>query len=400
MTNTQCTHSNDRRPIRVWVDGCFDLVHFGHANALRQAKALGDQLIVGVHSDEEVKFHKGPPVFTEQERYRLIRAIKWVDEVVEAAPYVTAVKTMDEHECAFTAHGDDITLTADGSDPYHFVKVAGRYKEFRRTEGISTTELLTRILKRLAKLEESTSITGPFEKPNLRRTRSVDFTTGTGLVPLQSSKELSTQKQSYEPTTSPLELDSESSSNSSHVGWTNCGMSYMPNTLRITQFCNGEYGLREPTADDIVVYVPGTFDLFHIGHLSFLEKCLEFGNYLVVGLYSDATAALESQRMGVILTLQERLLSVLACRYVSNVVIDAPHEVPATLLDHFKIPKQRGIFRRVDSGSSVTTTSVITRILKHRVDYEQRNRSKEAKEAKLIASLKSNVTCLGLSLKN
>ncbi|KAF7234258.1 hypothetical protein EG68_12084, partial [Paragonimus skrjabini miyazakii] len=89
MTNTQCTQLDGRKPVRVWVDGCFDLVHFGHANALRQAKALGDQLIVGVHSDEEVKFHKGPPVFTEQERYRLIRAIKWVDEVVEAAPYVT-----------------------------------------------------------------------------------------------------------------------------------------------------------------------------------------------------------------------------------------------------------------------------------------------------------------------
>ncbi|KAF6774512.1 hypothetical protein AHF37_06458 [Paragonimus kellicotti] len=128
MTNTHCTQLEGRKPVRVWVDGCFDLVHFGHANALRQAKALGDQLVVGVHSDEEVKFHKGPPVFTEQERYRLIRAIKWVDEVVEAAPYVTAVKTMDEHECAFTAHGDDITLTADGSDPYYFVKVAGRYK--------------------------------------------------------------------------------------------------------------------------------------------------------------------------------------------------------------------------------------------------------------------------------
>ncbi|KAF6774511.1 hypothetical protein AHF37_06457 [Paragonimus kellicotti] len=148
------------------------------------------------------------------------------------------------------------------------------------------------ILKRLANLEKSTSITGPFEKPNLRRTRSVDFTTGTGLVLLQSSKELLTQKQSYEPTISRLEPDSESSSSSSHVGWTNCGMSYMPNTLRITQFCNGEYGLREPTVDDIVVYVPGTFDLFHIGHLSFLEKCLEFGNYLVVGLYSDAVSSL------------------------------------------------------------------------------------------------------------
>lgn len=45
------------------------MVHFGHANSLRQAKALGDVLIVGIHSDEEIAKHKGPPVFTQEERY-------------------------------------------------------------------------------------------------------------------------------------------------------------------------------------------------------------------------------------------------------------------------------------------------------------------------------------------
>ena len=63
---------------RVWCDGCYDMVHFGHANSLRQAKAMGDYLIVGVHTDEEITQHKGPPVFTQDERYRMVRAIKWV----------------------------------------------------------------------------------------------------------------------------------------------------------------------------------------------------------------------------------------------------------------------------------------------------------------------------------
>ena len=47
----------------------YDMVHFGHANALRQAKALGDKLIVGIHNDAEITKHKGPPVFTQEERY-------------------------------------------------------------------------------------------------------------------------------------------------------------------------------------------------------------------------------------------------------------------------------------------------------------------------------------------
>jgi cytidyltransferase-like protein len=62
----------------------------------RQAKELCDYLVVGVHSDADIMRHKGPPVMTETERYRAVRACKWVDEVVEAAPYVTQLKSLDE----------------------------------------------------------------------------------------------------------------------------------------------------------------------------------------------------------------------------------------------------------------------------------------------------------------
>jgi cytidyltransferase-like protein len=48
--------------------GSYDMVHFGHANALRQAKALGEKLVVGIHNDAEITKHKGPPVFTQEER--------------------------------------------------------------------------------------------------------------------------------------------------------------------------------------------------------------------------------------------------------------------------------------------------------------------------------------------
>jgi len=53
---------------RVWVDGCFDMMHFGHANALRQAKEMCDVLVVGVHSDAEILKNKGPTAMNEEER--------------------------------------------------------------------------------------------------------------------------------------------------------------------------------------------------------------------------------------------------------------------------------------------------------------------------------------------
>jgi len=58
-----------KRRVRVYMDGCFDLMHYGHANALRQAKALGDELVVGLVSDEEIIANKGPPVLSMDERY-------------------------------------------------------------------------------------------------------------------------------------------------------------------------------------------------------------------------------------------------------------------------------------------------------------------------------------------
>lgn len=68
LGNLQKQKSGKKR-IRVYMDGCFDLMHYGHANALRQAKALGDDLVVGVVSDEEIIKNKGPPVLSMEERY-------------------------------------------------------------------------------------------------------------------------------------------------------------------------------------------------------------------------------------------------------------------------------------------------------------------------------------------
>merc|ERR1719244_2446865 len=107
------------------------MVHFGHANSLRQAKAMGDVLVVGVHSDEEIAANKGPPVFNEEERYKMVRAIKWVDEVVENAPYVTTLETLEKYDCDFCVHGDDITTTADGQDTYHLVKDAKKIQRMQ-----------------------------------------------------------------------------------------------------------------------------------------------------------------------------------------------------------------------------------------------------------------------------
>ncbi|RCG30254.1 D-glycero-beta-D-manno-heptose 1-phosphate adenylyltransferase [Sphaerisporangium album] len=67
----------------IATGGCFDLLHAGHVRLLRQARALGDALIVCVNSDESVRRLKGPgrPVVTEHDRMEILRALGCVDAV-------------------------------------------------------------------------------------------------------------------------------------------------------------------------------------------------------------------------------------------------------------------------------------------------------------------------------
>lgn len=68
----------------VFTNGCFDILHVGHVRYLKQAKALGDALIVGLNSDESVAKIKGEgrPIIAQDERAEVVSALSCVDCVV------------------------------------------------------------------------------------------------------------------------------------------------------------------------------------------------------------------------------------------------------------------------------------------------------------------------------
>ncbi|CAB50222.1 adenylyltransferase/cytidyltransferase family protein [Pyrococcus abyssi] len=75
------------RRIRVVVGGVFDILHVGHIHFLKMAKELGDELIVIVAHDETVKKRKGrPPINPAEDRAEVLRAIRYVDDVVIGEP--------------------------------------------------------------------------------------------------------------------------------------------------------------------------------------------------------------------------------------------------------------------------------------------------------------------------
>lgn len=118
----------------------------GHAGAVVQARQLGDELYVGVHSDEAILENKGPTVMTLQERLLAVDACRWVTKSIPFAPYVTQLDWISHYGCKYVVHGDDITSDSSGEDCYRFVKAANRFKVVKRTPSISTTDLVGRML--------------------------------------------------------------------------------------------------------------------------------------------------------------------------------------------------------------------------------------------------------------
>eukprot|EP01133_Synstelium_polycarpum_P014087 gene14087-16609_t len=137
------------RPVRVYADGIYDLFHTGHARSLKQAKTLfpNTYLIVGVCNDEITHRLKGRTVMNHAERAESLRHCKWVDEVVENAPWVITQEFIDEHAIDFVSHGEDPCLDNEGNDIYKFVKDQGKMRTIKRTDGISTSDIILRIVK-------------------------------------------------------------------------------------------------------------------------------------------------------------------------------------------------------------------------------------------------------------
>merc|ERR1719359_1451683 len=97
---------------RIWVDGVFDLTHYGHMLFCLRAGKLGSQLVVGVNSGASVREAKGTsPILTDAERVCMIKACKFVDIVEEDVPYVMSPQYLEQmirkHQLTAVAHGDD-----------------------------------------------------------------------------------------------------------------------------------------------------------------------------------------------------------------------------------------------------------------------------------------------------
>jgi len=357
-----------QKEIRIFMDGAFDLMHFGHMNAFRLAKSLGTQLIVGVNSDESITECKGPPLMNDEDRMTMVQSCKFVDQVIPNCPYIMNQEYLDwvvrEHKIDFVVHGDDPCIV-DGKDVYATAKESGKFRTIPRTEGVSTTDIVGRILSLVKE--------NPLSKDVILGSQS-KFLTTTRLLQLFSSNNPST-----------------------------------------------------PRRDMKVVYMDGAWDLFHPGHVAILKAAKEVrifltrfrknvarwyflvkrylssfsifsnvvslvqrGDYLIVGVHSDTVVNRRRGRSLPLLNLHERVLSVLGCRFVDDVLIDSPYQISSDMVstlnikaifhgtssdgtDHdvrYKYAKEAGLFSVLQSPCDYNVQNVANRIYQNQDAYE------------------------------
>ena len=133
----------------VYITGVWDLFHIGHLNILENARALGDELIVGIRSDKSTEEGKGRrPIIPEKERARLIESLKCVDKAV-------IFNITDQSKILETLGVDVFVIGSDYSvkDPNHlktldYVKKADiQLVTFPYTQSISTTKIRELVVK-------------------------------------------------------------------------------------------------------------------------------------------------------------------------------------------------------------------------------------------------------------
>jgi len=129
----------------VFTNGCFDILHIGHARYLYEARGLGDHLIVALNSDRSVRAIKGPerPVINQDERAEMVAALGFVDSVIifdEETPLKAIEFLMPD---ILVKGGDWKIEDIIGSDVV--MAAGGEVKNISFVEGSSTSGIIKKI---------------------------------------------------------------------------------------------------------------------------------------------------------------------------------------------------------------------------------------------------------------
>ena len=122
-----------------------DLFHLGHIRQIQQVQAMGYDVVIGVHSDEDVSSYKRTPIMTMAERIAVVSEVKDVVEVLSNAPLHITEEYLVKHKLDMVFHGHEPEEDHLYDNMYGAAKKLGKFTRTARTPNISTTELIERV---------------------------------------------------------------------------------------------------------------------------------------------------------------------------------------------------------------------------------------------------------------
>jgi FAD synthetase len=128
----------------VLVGGCFDILHYGHIHFLKEAKKLGDYLVVALESDANTKKLKGSsrPIHNQKQRREILESLNFIDQVIE----LPDVMEDEDYEKLVRTISPDILAVTKG-DPMvekksaHAKKIGANLIEIEKVKVPSTTQI-------------------------------------------------------------------------------------------------------------------------------------------------------------------------------------------------------------------------------------------------------------------
>lgn len=120
---------------KVITYGTYDLLHRGHINLLKRAKAMGDYLVVGLSSDEFNAIKHKKAFYSYEERKLVLEAVRYVDEVIPEHTWEQKAQDIMDHEIDVFVMGDD------WSGKFDHLKEHCEVVYLPRTDGVSTTQI-------------------------------------------------------------------------------------------------------------------------------------------------------------------------------------------------------------------------------------------------------------------
>jgi ethanolamine-phosphate cytidylyltransferase len=342
-----------------------------------------------------------------------VEGCRFVDEVVPGVPYVMdedyLKSVMEKYKIDYVVHGDDPCIV-NGRDVYELPQKMGKYRTIPRTEGISTTDIVGRMLLMSTRHHQ--------------RTMSCGSQTGQ----LASDKTPAPPTMNMNGTSNAANTDillaQERSEESSMTFYRR---SRFLTTSRMIRLFSAGMRTGPPHKDSKVVYMDGSWDMFHPGHIKTLKK-IKHGLhlttdtpnhtqppiFLIIGVHNDQVVNQHRGSNFPIMNLHERVLSVLGCKYVDDVLIDAPYTITREMIaslnislvlhgthkddydqydththtngdseeeeDPFKIPKEMGIFQEISSDCDMSVREIIGRIQRNQEQYISKYSKKKVAE--------------------